>query len=445
MSKPMLVTFPLTLLLFDLWPLRRTQWPRTILEKLPLLALSLSASVITFMVQRSAGAVKMAPLAIRIENAFITYLIYVKQAFVPTRLAVFYPYPSSIAAWQAAAAFVVVLAISVLAIQAWRERPYLTVGWFWYLGTLVPVIGLVQVGQQAHADRYTYVPLVGLSIMLAWGGAEVAAKWPRTKPALAAAAVISCAVCMVLARQEASYWQNSETLYQRAIAVTQRNQVAENNLGMYLMRQGNADAIPHFEAALRIDPDLIEAHNNLGLALSRIPGRAPDSMEQFEAVLRVHPDNAEAHNGLGAALMRRGEWTAAIPHFEAALRVNPGHAIANNNLGTCQVAVGNYAAAVPYFEAAIRANPDFAEAHFSLAGALAKIPGRVPDAINEYKTALQLRPNEGLVRLIHTRLGMLLADQGHREEAIAHLEAAQQAHPDTAISKMIDRLRAGQR
>src|ERR1051326_1114104 len=118
--------------------------------------------------------------------------------------------------------------------------------------------------------------------------------------------------------------------------------------------------------------------------------------------------------------MRRGEWTAAIPHFEAALRVNPGHAIANNNLGTCQVAVGNYAAAVPYFEAAIRANPDFAEAHFSLAGALAKIPGRVPDAINEYKTALQLRPNEGLVRLIHTRLGMLLADQGHREEAIAH-------------------------
>ena len=445
MSKPMLVTFPFTLWLLDLWPLRRAQWPRTIGEKLPLIALSAGASVVTYLVQGSAGFLAAIPLTTRIENVFVSYLTYIEQMFWPARLAVYYPYPPSSAAWQAVAAFAVILAISAGALRAWRTRPYLAVGWFWYLGTLVPVIGLVQVGSQAHADRYMYVPMIGLSIMLAWGAADVAARWPRTKPVLALAAAVSCAACLALAWRETAYWRNSETLFQRAIEVTQNNSLAENNLGMHLMTVGrNPDAISHFEAALQINPNYADAHNNLGFVLSQIPERIPDAVKQYEAALRLKPDSAEAHNGLGAALVRRGDCPAAIPHFEAALQLKPDQADAIYNLGTCQMAVKNYGAAVPYFEAAIRAQPGFAEAHFSLAGCLSRIPGRVPDAIKEYEATLQLRPNEGLARLAHAKLGMLLADQGRAQEAIQHLEAVQRIQPDPSIAKILDRLREKQ-
>jgi len=446
MSKPMLVTFPFTLWLLDLWPLRRAQWPGTIGEKVPLIVLSAGASVVTYLVQGSAGFLSLIPLAARIENVFISYLVYIGQMLWPIRLAVYYPYPRPIPAWQAAAAFTLILAVSVLAIRMWRTRPYLAVGWFWYLGTLVPVIGLVQVGSQAHADRYMYIPMVGLSMMLAWGAADIAAKWPRTKTVLAAAAVVSCATCLALAWREAAYWRNSETLFERALEVTRYNSVAENNLGMHLLTvQRNADAIVHFEAALRISPDYPEAHNNLGFVLSQTPDRLPDAVKQYEAAVRLQPNSAEAHNGLGAVLVRRGDCAAAIPHFEAALHFKPDQADATYNLGACQMAVKNYAAAVPYFEAAIRTQPGFAEAHFSLAGCLAKIPGRVPDAIKEYEAALQLRPNEGLARLVHAKLGMLLADQGRAQEAIVHLEAVQRIQPDPEISKILDRLRAAQK
>jgi tetratricopeptide (TPR) repeat protein len=445
MSKPMLVTFPFTLWLLDLWPLRRAQWPRTIGEKLPLIALSAGASVVTYFVQRSAGFLAAIPLATRLENVFISYLSYIGQMFWPTRLAVYYPYPVSIPVWQPVAAFAVVLAISAGVLRTWRTRPYLAVGWFWYLGTLVPVIGLVQVGSQAHADRYMYIPMVGLSMMLAWGAADVAQKWPRTKPVLAVAAAVSCAACLALAWREAAYWRNSGTLFERALEVTQNNSVAENNLGMHLMTvQRNLDAISHFEAALQINPNYTDAHNNLGFVLSQIPERIPDAVKQYEAALRLQPDSAEAHNGLGAALVRRGDCAAAIPHFEAALHLKPEQADAIYNLGTCQMAVKNYGAAIPYFEAAIRAQPGFAEAHFSLGGCLSRIPGRVPDAIKEYEATLQLRPNEGLARLAHAKLGMLLADQGRSAEAIVHLEAVQRIQPDPSIAKILERLQAGQ-
>jgi len=365
--------------------------------------------------------------------------------FWPTRLAVYYPYPASSEAWQAAAAFAVVLAISVGALRTWRTQQYLAAGWFWYLGTLVPVIGLVQVGSQAHADRYMYVPMVGLLIMLAWGVADIAARWPRAERVLELAAVVSCVACLGLAWRETAYWRNSETLFQRALEVTQNNSLAENNLGMQLMTVGrNPDAVSHFEAALQINANYADAHNNLGFVLSQIPERIPDAIQQYEAALRLQPDSAEAHNGLGAALVRRGDCAAAIPHFEAALHFKPDQTDAIYNLGTCQMAVKNYGAAVPYFEAAIRAQPGFAEAHFSLAGSLSRIPGRVPEAIKEYEATLQLRPNEGLTRLAHAKLGMLLADQGRAQEAIPHLEAVQRIQPDPSIAKILERLRAGQ-
>jgi protein O-mannosyl-transferase len=442
MSKPMLVTFPFTLLLFDVWPLRRTQWPGAIWEKLPLIALSIGAASVTYFLQRTAGIVLAIPLGMRIGNALLSYVTYIGQMFWPLRLSVFYPYPSAIPVWEAVAALAVILAVSVLAMRAWRTRPYLAVGWLWYLGTLAPVIGLLQAGRQAHADRYMYIPMVGLLIMLAWGAADVFGKWPRTKAVAAVAGVAYCAACMALAWRETAYWQNSETLYEHAIDSTGSNDLAENNLGLYRMTmQRYAEAIPHFEAALRISPDNALAHFNLGVCLSNIagrtaeaipqfeaalrispnnavghfdlgvtlsntPGRTADAIQQYEAALRLNPDYAEAHNNLGAALIGSGNCAAAIPHLEAAIRANPNYAGASYNLGYCQMAAGNYAAAIPYFEAAIRAKADFADAHRSL--------------------------------------GELLARLGRTEEAIAHLDAAQRSQPDPAVAAMLDRLRAGQ-
>lgn len=328
--------------------------------------------------------------------------------FWPARLAVFYPYPQSIPVWQAAAAVAVVLTVSGLTIWAWRKRPYLAVGWFWYLGTLVPVIGLVQVGNQAHADRYMYIPMVGLLVMLAWGVADVVKKWPRTKHAIAAAGVIWCAVCLALARKETAYWQNSETLFQRAIEVTQDNRLAENLLGIYLSTNGRyAAAIPH-----------------------------------FETVLRIKPDDAQAHNNLVASLASVGGCATAIPHFEAATRALTVPAGANYNLGRCQLTSGDYAAAITAFEAAIRADPDSAAAHFGLAVSLSKIPGRAPDAVRQYEAALRLTPADGRM---HGSFGQLLASLGRTEEAIAHLETAEQIHLDPEISEVLVRLRAGKK
>jgi len=476
LSKPMIVTFPFTLLLLDVWPLRRMRWPTAIWEKLPLFALSAAAAAVTYFAQGTAGILVAIPLATRIGNASISSVTYIGQMFWPLRLSVFYPYPSSIPVWKGAAAFAAILAVSVLTMRAWRKRPYLAVGWLWYLGTLVPVIGLVQAGRQAHADRYMYIPMVGLSIMLAWGAAAVVGKWPRTKPAATLAGFAFCAACLVLARQETSHWRNSETLFEHAIDATEKNDLAENNLGFYRMTLGrytdaipdfeaalrvnpeNAlahfnlgvslakipgripDAIPHFEAALRISPDVALGHFTLGAALATVPGRAPEAIQQYEAALRINPDYAEAHNNLGGVLIGSGDCAAAIPHLEAAIRAKPNYAGASYNLGYCQFAAGNYAAAIPYFEAAIRAKPDFADAYLSLGASLAKVPGRAPDAIQQYESALQLRPDD---RAAHAGLGELLARLGRTDEAMVHLEAAQRAGPDPAVAKMIERLATG--
>jgi Flp pilus assembly protein TadD len=417
LSKPMVVTFPFTLLLFDVWPLRRTKWPRTILEKLPLFALSAGAAVVTYLIQRSAGFVQTLPLAVRSANAFLSYAVYIRQTFWPARLAVFYPYPRSLSALWPAIVFSVVLVgfVSQFAIRTWRTRPYLAVGWFWYLGTLVPVIGLVQVGVQAHADRYMYIPMVGLLIMLAWGAADITARWPRTKPVAAVAGAMVCGACMVLAWINAAHWRNSEALFAHAVDAIPNNVLAEEQLGAHLVSmERDVEAIPHLESALRVKPDSVVAQANLGLAL-------------------MHLDDC----------------AAAAGHLQIALRLDPALPAALYALGRCRMIDQDYRGAVPYFEAAIRANPDLAadlaSAHFQLADSLSKIPGRVPDAIREYEAALRLRPSGELLREAHVNLGMLLAGLGRTEEAIAHLEAAQQIDPDSATAKTLDRLRAGRK
>jgi protein O-mannosyl-transferase len=324
MAKPMMVTFPFTLLLLDVWPLRRAQFPKILWEKLPLIAMSATVSVITYFVQRTTGAVQAYALPVRIENALISYVVYIAQVLWPAGLAVMYPYRQSPAMWQAVAAGIVLLAVSAAVIFAWRTRPYLAVGWFWYLGTLVPVIGLVQVGWQARADRYMYIPMIGLLLMLAWGVAELQVKW------LVLAAAASCIACISVARMQTGYWQNSGTLFERAIDVTQDNYVAEYNLANYLMntRRG-AEAIPHFEAALRAKPDYPEAQNNLGMVLGNIPGRMPDAVSHFEAAVRLRPNLVQAHYNLAVALAQiPGRKSEALAQYEAVQRLEPSPEIA---------------------------------------------------------------------------------------------------------------------
>jgi len=405
MSKPMVVTFPFVLLLFDKWPLRRVRWPKILWEKTPMFALSAGACVVTYWVQRSTGAVQAIPFATQAENAMVSYLTYIRQMFWPTRLAMPYPYAQSVAAWQAALAAIVVLGVSALAIYLWRTRPdaapYLTTGWFWYLGMLVPVIGLVQVGTQSHADRYTYLPTIGLSVIVAWGAADVVAKWPRVKPVVVGLAVVSCGACMALASAQAASWQNIETLYQHAIDVTDNNWVAQYNLGQYLMDKPGrgADAIPHFEAALRIKPNDVKTNNNLGACLLD-HGRAAEAIPRFEAVLRAEPDIAEAHFNLALALSQTlGRASDAVPQFETALRLKPDYATAHHHLAILLLRLGRNEEAIAHLEATVRLSPDYLS-EYNLGAALSTMQGRKSDAIAHLEAAQRIRPEPNVAEAI---------------------------------------------
>ena len=497
MAKPMIVTLPFVLLLLDFWPLRRLSFqaraeaggkPRTaaiVLEKAPLLALSLAVAVITYLAQHRGGAVKTLtafPIGLRFENALISCVVYIVQMFWPARLAVIYPYPRHIPAWQAALAGLALAGASMIVVRLRRRCPYLAMGWFWYLGTLVPVIGLVQVGVQARADRYTYIPMVGLSIMVAWAVAE-AARRPKVKPIVAVLMSLACLTCAALAWLQVRHWRNSETLFRHALDVTNENAVAQVNLANYLVNVPGKlpEAVGLWEAALRIDPDSVTAHTGLGNALARIPGRLQESFPQFQAALRLAPDWPIPHNELGNALLKAGRLPEAIAQFNAALRLDPDYADAHYNLGVAlseipgrsaeamaefqaalrfkpdyaeaQLNVGNVLAGLPgrlpeaiqAYEAALRIRPDYAEAHYNLGQILSQIPGRLPDAIAEYEAALRVRPDyaDG-----HYDLGVALSRLPDRlPEALFHLETALRLKPDPELRRAVERLRAasGQR
>ena len=402
MSKPMLVTLPFVLLLLDIWPLRR--WPR-LWEKAPFFALTAAEAIATYVAQSGSGAVQGFPLGLRIENALVSYVVYIAKMFWPVRLAVFYPYPAAVPVWQATLAGLAILGVSIAVVRWLRAYPYLAVGWFWFLGTLVPVIGLIQVGAQARADRYMYIPMTGLAILLAWGAADLI----RRKEAVALVGAAACLACVPLTWAQTEHWANSQALFQHALDVTDNNYLAHHNLGVALADLSPQDAIAHYRAALQINPNSARAHTDLGTALAKLPGRLPDAIAEYQAALRIEPNAAIPHNNLGNALAATPDGLPqAIQEYETALRIKPDYDDARNNLGRALAELaevhynlgvalasmdGRTAEAIGHFEAALQIKPDYAEAHNNLGVVLARMPGRAPEAIGHFEAALRIKPN----------------------------------------------------
>jgi protein O-mannosyl-transferase len=340
MSKPMLVTVPFVLLLLDYWPLGRMASPTTndlkrlLIEKVPLVLLAAASCTVTLAAQSSAmQTLDAVPLLWRIANAPVSYVAYLVQFVCPANLAVFYPHPGdSVPTWQVAGASLLMAIITVAALAGRRRCPYVLVGWFWYVGMLVPMIGLVQVGGQAMADRYTYLTQIGVCLALTWGIADVARSWPNRRRLLAVMSLLVVAILMGHAWRQTGYWRNSESLWRHTLDCTSDNALAHNNLGSDLADRGEEDeALEHFREAVRISPCYTTARTCLGLALGR-RGQIAEAAEHFENVLSLEPDNAKAHGGLGVALGKCGRLDEAITHFQEALKAEPDYAEARQNL-----------------------------------------------------------------------------------------------------------------
>jgi tetratricopeptide (TPR) repeat protein len=441
MSKPMLVTLPFTLLLLDYWPLGRFSLGRSederpvafrlVLEKAPLFVLSGVSIFLSSLSQQHYGVVvstESVPMKLRVENALVSYVNYIGKMLWPENLTVFYPFPKMLPMWQAAGAFVLIAFVTVLIIGASKRKPYLAVGWLWYLGTLVPVIGLMQVGLwPAMADRWAYVPLIGLFIIIAWGTPEIVARWRYKEIGLATAVVLVLFIVWATTWIQVRYWTNSITLFEHAIAVDSNNPIAHYNLGAELAERNRiAEAVYHYTEALRIDPDYAAAHNNLGVALVN-QGRSAEAINHYSEALRINRGFEGAHYNLGVALAKEGRIAEAIRQYNEALRIKPDFDRAHNNLGIALAKQGRISEAIHHYSEALRIKPDFAEAHNNLANALAK-QGGISEAIHHYSEALRIAP---LYEEAHNNLGVILAKQGRTAEAISHYSEALRINRDS--------------
>jgi protein O-mannosyl-transferase len=453
LSKPMLVTLPFVLLLLDYWPFGRFQFGEAIViheadgpmksgdrktaalrlvgEKVPLFLLAALSSIITFVAQQRGGAVvsvESYSIGIRIANALLSYITYIQKMLWPSHLAIFYPYLDTFSMWKVVGSGLLLVCLSTLVIRDARKRPYLLVGWFWYLGTLVPVIGLVQVGSQAMADRYTYVPLIGLFIIIARGVPNLLGRWRHNRVLLPILAGLLLSILIIMTRLQVQHWQNDVTLFKHAVEVTVDSHLAHTNLGSALFRQGKyQEAIPHYEEALRIKPGSAEPHNNMGLALVRL-GKQQEAIVHWEEALRIDPDFADAHNNLGTALSQMGKYQEAVRHYREALRIKPNSADARNNLGGEMKRLGRYEEAMTHFTEALRIKPDYAEAHGNLGNTFADL-GRVEEAIAQYNEALRIKSNFAEVRL---SLGLAYLRIGNRDSATKEYEILKKINPGLA-------------
>jgi tetratricopeptide (TPR) repeat protein len=481
MSKPMLVTLPFVLLLLDFWPLRRfnpltLRGPhgfsrRLLWEKIPFLALAFASCVLTYAAQHAGHAVSTfegIPLESRIDNALVAYTKYLDKTIWPVGLSIFYPHPALAGTkgyypdWQVFVAACLLAALSIGAIVRVKREPWLAAGWFWFLGTLVPVVGVVQVGGQSMADRYSYVPLIGIFICAVWAAGDALAGRKLGRLLLGGAGLAAVGVCAAVSHHQLHYWKDDLTVFEHALAVDQHNSMALQMVGVHLSEQGKYDqAAEHFQAALQAYPEYADARYGLAMVLAE-QGKTQDAIDQLQAAIRMRPYDVWAHNGLGAVYWQLGRIEEAAAEYTETLRLDPDFVDAHSNLGTALLAQGKPEEATAQFAEAVRLRPGNAEALSQWAKALVRqgklgeaeaqlrqviplLPTNAPARINLanllvleaktdeakalYSEAIRLEPKRADA---HRELGKLLIDNQKFAEASDHLAEAVRLEPDYA-------------
>jgi tetratricopeptide (TPR) repeat protein len=439
MSKPMLVTLPLVLLVLDYWPLSRIGGHRSgtgrqllipVLEKVPLIALSAVSSIITFLVQKGAvGRTEELPILERMNNAVVSYVLYLRQMLWPVDLAVFYPHPENrLPLWEIAFCLLLLVCITCVAIALRKKRPYLITGWLWYLGMLVPVIGLVQVGWQGRADRYTYLPQIGLYIATTWAVTDLTSLWRRQRTILSAAAILVIGALSLCAWVQTSYWRESERLFRHALAVTTNNDVAENNLGIVFLGQGKVDeAISLLQSAADLRPDNSPAHENLAKALLQ-KGRVADALVHYRKLLELQPDNMEIHNIVGTVLVQQGRIAEGAEEWQKVLAVEPDNGNAMSNLAwvfatSPDQSVRDGPRAVQLAEQAVRISGGRIPILFRTLAAAYAESGRFSEAIQTAQQGIELangQGNSGLATELQGNIALYQERQPLRDPTLTH-------------------------
>jgi tetratricopeptide (TPR) repeat protein len=453
MVKPMLVTLPFVLLLLDFWPLKRLKFgqrqefgleepqvratekqhtvvSKLFIEKIPFFALSLGSvwlSISSTQHINNMIAADTVPMTLRISNALVSYVSYMGKMIWPLELAIYYPYPESIPLWQAAGAGVLLTAATVLFVFLINRKSYLAVGWLWYLGTLVPVIGIVQGGLWPEmADRWAYVPLIGLFVMIAWGVPDALQKWQFAKPVMTVMAIGIIGSLLIITQTQLQHWKNSKTLFEQTLKVTSDNTVAHNNLGNALLEEGKTEeALDHFMAALRIEPRHAGAQNNMGNVLMKL-GRVDEATDHYLESIKIDPLKAKTHNNLAIALNEQKRIEESILHLREALQLKPNYADAYNNLGAVYRKKGKIQNAAKCYLEAIRLKPDFAEAYNNL-GLLLWHEGKLKDAIYYFRKAISKNPDFKAAR---DNLKRAWTDRDIFNEAVAQIQAQLNRNPE---------------
>ncbi len=446
LSKNMLVTTPFVLLLLDGWPLGRMSlafakankageplgfpiWA-LVKEKIPLFLLSAASCVATVLVPEK-NEVHLTLLN-RVGDAFLWYAAYLREIVFPVRLALPYLFPSNgLPFWKIGLSAAALIGVSAVAARSCRKRPYLLMGWLWFLGMLVPVIGLVQISYYTHADRYTYLPSIGLSIAGTWAAADLSANWKYRRAILAGLMALVLGTLAAMGYTQTSYWCDSETLWKRVLACTTDNTVAYYNLGAaYAMKDENKLAIPQYRKALEIRPDYAEARNNLGTALYEV-GEKDEAIAQFRKAIELNSDYAEARGHLAVALFARGEKAEAIAQYRKALELKPDNAEARSNLGIALFDKGEPQEAIAQYRQALEIDPRYVKAEYNLANALAS-GGQLEEAIPHFRKAIAIKPDYALAHY-----GMAAAWSGREDwaQAIAEYHKALELKPDFAEAR----------
>jgi protein O-mannosyl-transferase len=454
MSKPMLVTLPFVLLLFDYWPLGRFKLgqrerefkivqkdkyvdceknaSKLVLEKLPLLILSALFSITNLIHLEKNDGVPAAqdpvPILTILTNVMISYFEYLWKMLWPKGLAILYAHPeNTLAVWKGVLCGIALLVITTISIKLIRKAPYFVIGWFWYLGTLIPVIGFITIGPHLIADRYTYLPLIGIFVIIAWGVPDLLKKWHYKKNVLKVSAGILILTLMLITWIQVSHWKSSITVFTHAVKVTDKKYpnfaIAHNNLGSALFNNHSTpknveEAISHYKKAIKLKPDYPEAHSNLG-AVAFYQNRFDEAISHYKKAIKLNPDYAEAYNSLGLVFLSVGEMVEAVSHYKKAIKLNPDYAEAHSNLGDMMFAEGKNKIAISLYRTAIKLKPDFYEAHNNLGNALFTLE-KTKEAIFHYRASIKLMPHAQA----YSNLADALFAQGKRDEGISHYKTA---------------------